>query len=86
MRIYSVTGVNTRQRNNPHSILKAGSVTTGRSASQISFEDCLKSQIQDLKALATTYGAEGQAAGFLLGSYIPKEASHRPELKHRARA
>ena len=86
MRVQSITQVNTKQQQNPYIMQNTGAMITGKSASLTSFEECLNSQIQDLRALKTTRNAEWQKGNILLGFHFSQGMSLRPELKTRARA
>jgi len=63
-----------------------GYATTGKSASLISFQECLKSQVQATGGLAMTRKAEQQAVGSIWGYYLPQWMPNKPELRNRARA
>ena len=86
MRIQSVTEVNTNYQSNPYYFHGAGSATTGKSASRNSFEECLRSQIQDSRTTALSRNAEWYAGSLLMGYYMLPGVTFRPELKLRARA
>ena len=86
MRIQSITEVNTNLQPNPFFAQSAGSASTGKSASRLSFEDCLRSQIQESRTIAVTRNAEWHAGSLLMGYYLLPGASSKPELKLRARA
>ena len=84
MRIKSVTEISTNQQPNSNLLFNAGITETGKSSSLTSFEECLKSQIQDVGASAMTRKAEMLAVSSIWGYYMPHMVSLRPELKHRA--
>ena len=86
MRIQSIKEVNTQQQENPFLVQKVGSVAAGESASLVSFKECLRLQIQDIKAPVDTQKAELVAASTLWNYMIPRAASPRPGMKPKARA
>jgi len=85
MRIQSTTEVSTRQQHNPFLSLSAGSVMVGKSASIVSFEECLKAQMQNAATPAMTRKAELMATGSIWGYFI-QGASAKQELKIKERA
>jgi len=85
MRIQSIAESNTQQQPNPFVIQNSGDVFTGRSASQISFEECLRAQIRDIANPVVTRGAEGLAISSLWGYIMQQGITQKSELKIRAR-
>ena len=85
MRIQSVLEANTQQQSNPFFVQNADSIADGKSASLISFKECLRSQIQDVKAPATTRKAELAAVSYLCNYLAPQRVSPRHDLKQKAR-
>ena len=86
MRIQSITDVNTQQQPNPFSTQKADSITAGKNASLVSFKECLRSQMQDVKAPAATRKAELSAVSYLWSYIRPQRVSHKPEVKAKTSA
>jgi len=86
MRVQSITEVNTQQQPNPFFVQSASSATAGKITSLVSFEECLKSQIQNNRAPAMTKNAETLAVSSLSGYVMPHRLLHRPDLKPKARA
>ena len=86
MRIQAVTEISTNQQQNPHIIRSAGAIAAGKSASAISFEECLKSQIQETRTSNATRNAEWHAVSSFWGYSMPQGAPIKPDLKQTARA
>ena len=86
MRIQSISEVNTNLQPNPFITQNTDSALAGRQASLISFEECLRAQIQDYKAPQMTKKAEMQAMNFSWGYHLPQGSQLKPDLKLRARA
>ena len=86
MHIQAVSEVNTQQQQKPFSMRSIGYEAAIKRASIMSFTDCLKSYIQDVRPPASIRGAEEQAAGSIWGYFLPQWVPFRPESKSRARA
>jgi len=86
MRVQAITAVNTQQQPNPFFMQSASNATAGKISSLISFEECLKSQIQNNRAPAMTQKAEVLAVSSLSGYLVPQSLLQKPELKPKARA
>jgi len=86
MRIQPVTEVITRQQQYPNAIRKTDSAIGGGSASLVSFEECLKSQLMDTGSPAVTRRAEVQVAGAQWGYYMHQVIPFRSELKLKTRS
>ena len=91
MRIQSIKEANTQQQQNPFFVQKAGAVTAGNSVSPVSFKECLRTQIQDTKAPATTREAEPVTANSLWNLLLPggaaqKSVTQKLGMKPRERA
>ena len=86
MRIQSITEVSTHQQSNPFVTHNAGSIMLGKSVSPMSFGECLRSQIQDVRVSATAQKAEGLAVGSVWGHYMPQWIPLKPELRQKSRA
>ena len=91
MRIQSIKEVNTQQQQNPFFMQIAGSGTDGHSASLVSFKECLRAQLQDVKSPEVTRKAESVTASSLWNFLMPREVAkksvtQKPEMKPKARA
>ena len=86
MRIKSITEVDTWQQKNPFSSQSAGLEQAGKSASLISFEECLKAQFQSAVPLAPTRNAEWMATSSIWGYFTSQGASAKQEIKPKERA
>ena len=86
MRIQSITETNTQQQYNPHIVQNIGHAQAVNNVSQISFEECLRSQIQDNGVPAMIRKTELWIANVGFDGYnIPQGVSLRPEAKHSLR-
>jgi len=86
MRVQSTAEVNTRQQQNPFLTRNVGHNAADKSASLVSFEECLKTQIKDAAAPAMTRKAELTATGSIWGYYMTQGASAKPEIRLKGRA
>jgi len=86
MRIQSTTEVNTRQQHNPFLSYNAGSLAAGKSASIISFQECLRAQMQNAVTPANTRKAELMATSSIWGYFVTQGASAKQEIKFKERA
>ncbi|MCL2462490.1 MAG: hypothetical protein FWF44_07485 [Defluviitaleaceae bacterium] len=86
MRIEAITKINTSKQYNPGVSKPAGILTAGKSAPLVSFEECLRAQIQDVRSQAKTCEMEGQAAKLFGGfQMISPGIPFKTELRLRAR-
>ena len=86
MRVQSIAEANINQHYHQSIMNKAGYEISGKSASLMSFKDCLKSQIRDDSDPAMIRTAESEAIGSVWGYYMPQQVTLNPELRLRARA
>jgi len=80
MRVHSITEANTRQQQNPFYMQNVNSLIHGKSNSILSFEEHLKSQIQNAKAPVAERKEELLAASYMLGSYALRATPQRSPL------
>lgn len=85
MRIQSVTEVNTWKQKNPFISQSSGWESAGKSASYISFEECLKAQFQNAVTPAPTRNAEWMATSSIWGYFATQGASAKQEIKPKER-
>ena len=86
MRIQNVTEVSTNQHQNPQTIPGTDTMTGSNSATLVSFEECLRSQLQSAAKPAVTHNAEWMATSSIWGYFMPNGASNRLELRPKERA
>ena len=85
MRVQSIAEVNTRQQQNPFLTRKVGHSSADKSASLVSFEECLRTHIQHDEAPATRK-AEWFATSSVWGYFMAQGASAKPEIRLKGRA
>jgi len=86
MRVQAITEVNTRQQQNPNLTQNTGYTVIGKSASRVTFEECLKSQMQNASSLVDTRRGEWMATGSIWGYLMTQEALQKSETKPKERA
>jgi len=86
MRIQAITEVNTRKQQNPYLTQNADYVTIGKDASLVSFEECLRTQMQSSQHPAVSRRAEWMATSSIWGYFMTQEASRKSELRLKERA
>jgi len=79
MRVHSTNEVNTLYQENPFSSQSAGIASTGRTASGFSFDDYLKSFVQQASAPQVTRDAENKIAGIFWGTLPMLRVQTKPE-------
>jgi len=86
MRIHSISEVNTHQQQNPFVATNAGLASAGKTASELTFEELLRNQIQQASAAAVTGKPESHIAGLYWGYYptLKEEQKSEPAPKSRA--
>ena len=85
MRIQSITESNTNRQSNPFAVQNVDHASSNKNASQKSFKECLKTQIQDDGGPAKNGVAEQHDVVALMGCYMPQWVPIKPEMKIRAR-
>ena len=86
MRVQAITEVHTRHQHNPYLAQYADYTTIGKSAALVSFEECLRSQIQNASKPSVTPSGEWVAMSSLLGYFLVQEAAYKSEIKPKERA
>ena len=86
MRVQAITEVNTRQQHNPSLTQDADYIMIGKSASLVSFEECLRSQMQNTAHPAVTRRVEWMATSSIWGYLMTQEALQKSETKLKERA
>ena len=81
MRVQAIAEVNTRQQQNPHLAHDADYITLGKSANLVSFEECLRSQMQNATSPSVTIKGEWMVTSSLLGYFLAQEVANKPGTK-----
>ena len=80
MRVQSIYEVSTNMQQYPDTMRNAGYTAAGKSASQISFEECLRAQYQKDRPTAMRRKKEGRVYDAPRGHYSMRGASIRSDL------
>ena len=86
MQIQPIYEANTNRQQNPFYIQSVGYPMAEKNASQVSFKDCLKVQIQKEKTPATTAKTESQSYRVDRGYYIRRGLSNESGSLQKASA
>jgi len=86
MRVHSTYEVNTRQQQHPFVPRAIGSAGSGKTATELTFEEHLKSYLAQRNAATVTRQAETQAAGLFWGYYPSLKVQSKPEKTLEANA
>ena len=86
MRVQAITEVNTRQRQNPYLTQNADYVMIGKNVPLVSFEECLRTHMQNSQRPTAPRRAGWMAMGSVRGFFKTQEMSRNsePELLKRA--
>ena len=81
MRVQAITESNTRQQQNPYLAQDADYLTLGKSATLVSFEECLKSQMQNATNPSVTIRGEWMVTSSMWGYFMAQEVANKSETK-----
>ena len=81
MRIQAITETNTRQKQNPYLAQDIDHMTLGKSAALVSFEECLKSQMQNATNPSVTGRGEWMVTSSMWGYFMAQEVANKSETK-----
>jgi hypothetical protein len=79
MRVHSTNEVNTHYPENPFNTPNAGIASTGEKSSGLSFDDYLKTFVQQASVPQVTRNTENQVAGIFWGAFPMLRVQTKPE-------